>query len=225
MTKELLQIQFDGWTATPRMPFVLSGNAICLPVPTYSILLGIIGCCLGRIVEPEEVKIGFKYQFDAVGSDIETRQRLEFDGKKIKTHSKGSDAYTREFHVLPSLTIWIDRIDWADHFRYPVGTPALGRSQDILWVKPENVKVVEATLVNEATISGCMVPFSPSLKISGQLIQLAEAFRENETVGGGRSATRSRIFMAIPDDNLSKIEMQNLYRVNSDLNIYLHDWR
>ena len=225
MMKQLLQVKFEGWTATPRMPFILSGNAICLSVPTYSILLGIIGCCLGRIVEPEEVEIGFKYEFESIGNDIETRQRLEFDGKKIKNHSKGSDAYTREFHVLPSLTIWIDRLDWEEYFLYPIGTPSLGRSQDILSIKLKDVQQIEVKSVDEANISGCMVPFSSSFKISGQLIQLAEAFRENDSIGSGRSATRSRIFMAIPSDNIAKVKMPNLYQVNDNLNIYLHDWK
>ena len=79
-----LEIKFSGWTATPRMPFVLSGNALCLPVPTYSLLLGMIGCCLGRVVDSKEVKIGFHYSYDTNAADLETRQRLEFDGKKIK---------------------------------------------------------------------------------------------------------------------------------------------
>ena len=72
-----------GWTATPRMPFVLSGNSVCMSVPSYSLLLGLIGCCLGRNVDCTEVKIGFRYSFDSVAKDLETRQRLEFDGKKF----------------------------------------------------------------------------------------------------------------------------------------------
>src|SRR5476649_2941613 len=107
----VLEIQFLGWTATPRLPFVLSGNAICLPTPTYSLLLGIIGCCLGRVVDANEVQIGFYYAYDGSANDLETRQRLEFDVKKIKKHAKGTDAYLREFHVAPRLTIWLSRLD------------------------------------------------------------------------------------------------------------------
>lgn len=102
---KLLEIKFEGWTATPRMPFILSGNSLCLQTPTYSLVLGIIGCCLGRLVESSEVSVGFKYSFDSIGNDLETRQRLEFDGKKIKSHSKGTDAYLREFHIMPHLII------------------------------------------------------------------------------------------------------------------------
>ena len=140
--KTLLEVQFEGWTATPRMPFILSGNAICMATPSYSLLLGIVGCCLGRPVETGEVRLGFRYVFDDTAEDVETRQRLVNDSGKIKAHAKGTDAHTREFHVNPRLTVWLDRLDWEEFFRYPVGAPALGRSQDLLKIKILDEKIV-----------------------------------------------------------------------------------
>jgi len=217
-----LEIQFSGWTATPRMPFILSGNAVCLPVPTYSLLLGVIGCCLGRTVEAHEVSFGFKYSYDSVGIDLETRQRLEFDGKKVKSHAKGKDAYQREFHVSPNLTIWLNRVDWIDFFKNPVGTPVLGRSQDIL--KIDSVEEVNINAISEATISGCMLPFNSSLQIGGQLIQVAESYKENEEVGSGRTPVKTGVFMAIPVDNLRKIKFPNLFQTQEEnpKSFYLH---
>lgn len=222
--ESVLEVQLKGWTATPRMPFVLSGKALCLPVPTYSSLLGLIGCCLGRLVEGKEVQIGFRYVFQSTATDLETRQRLEFDGRKIKTHSKGSDAYVREFHVLPELTLWLDRIDWKDHFKNPIGTPSLGRSQDLL--KIEYVRNVKVKTVDEAELSGCMLPFKPELKIGGQLVQLAEAYQENNEVGSGRKAVRTSIFMAVHSDNKEKVKMHNLYQTVEDgaQYFYLHNF-
>lgn len=218
----VLEIKFGGWTATPRMPFILSGNAICLPVPTYSLLLGVIGCCLGRTVEPNEVSFGFKYSYDSIGLDLETRHRLEFDGKKVKSHAKGTDAYQREFHVSPNLTIWLNRLDWLEYFKSPVGTPALGRSQDIL--KIESVKEINISAVAEATISGCILPFSSKLQIGGQLIQIAESYKENEEVGSGRTPVKTGIFMAIPSDNERKIKYPNLFQTQEEnpKSFYLH---
>ncbi len=220
--EKALEVRLTGWTATPRMPFVLSGNAICLPTPTYSLLLGLVGCCLGRVVEAKEIQIGFNYEFDSVGRDLETRQRLEFDGKKIKGHMKGSDAYNREFHVLPKLTLWIDRIDWENFFLNPIGTPSLGRSQDIL--KIESVQQVKVRTIEEAELPGCMLPFNSNLKISGQLVQLAEAFEEGDSIGSGRKPTKTRIFMAVANDNKAKIKMPNLFQTIEEKpkNFYLH---
>lgn len=223
---KVLEIKFSGWTATPRLPFVLSGNALCMPVPSYSLILGIVGCCLGRIVSPKEVKIGYQYDYDTVAVDIETRRRLQFEGKRIKVHDKGSDAYQREFHVNPRLTVWIDRTDWKEFFDCPIGTPSLGRSQDLLQICEVTIK--EITSVPETELAGCMIPFDPEHIIPGQLIQLAEAFEENETIGSGRMPTRSSMFVAIHPDSDKKIKVirNHLYQIKDDPSIgfYLHSF-
>lgn len=220
----MLEVKFSGWTATPRMPFILSGNAVCMSVPSYSILLGIVGCCLGRQLIPQEVKIGFRYQFDSVAKDMETRQRLEFDGKKVKHHSKGTDAYLREFHVAPQLTLWLDRLDWEDYFCSPIGTPALGRSQDLL--KIESVRQVDVLPTDSAIIAGCMLPFSMNINAGGQLVQLAEAFRESDKIGGGRIPSKTAMYIAIPPDNPSEISIPGLFVTQDDnpVSFYLHQF-
>lgn len=222
---KVLEIKFSGWTATPRLPFVLSGNALCMPVPPYSLVIGIIGCCLGRFVSPQEVKIGYRYDYDTVGVDIETRRRLQFDGKKIKVHDKGSDAYQREFHVNPKLTVWIDRTDWKEYFDNPIGTPALGRSQDLLEIN--EVAVKDVISVSEAGLTGCLIPFNPEYTIPGQLMQLAEAYEENEAIGSGRTPIRSSMFVAIhPGKEKIKVERDHLYQIKDDSSIsfYLHSF-
>jgi CRISPR-associated protein Cas5t len=220
----LLEIQFSGWTATPRMPFVLSGNAVCMHTPSYSLVLGIIGCCLGRIVLSDEVKIGFKYSYDTVAQDMETRQRLEFDGRRVRHHSKGTDAYIREFHVSPRLTVWIDRLDWEHYFRNPIGTSSLGRSQDILTIV--DVSIVEVKKVERGRLGGSLLPFSAELQAGGQLVQLVESYVENEEVGSGRTPRASKVFLSIPYDNSSEIEFNNIYRTQTEnpQTFYLHEF-
>jgi CRISPR-associated protein Cas5t len=224
--KEFLEVKFTGWTATPRLPFVLSGNAICMPTPSYSILLGVIGCCLGRIVEANEVDIGFYYKYDTTENDLETRHRLAFSGK-LKPHAKGTDAYNREFHINPVLTIWINRTDWLEYFKYPIGTPSLGRSQDLLQIQSANIVQVQS--IEKGMISGCMLPFSMDLKVGGQLIQIAEAYQENAEIGTGRTAINSQIFVSIPWDNNSAVECDSLYETDKEKEkdrrqFYLHTW-
>lgn len=223
MTK-LLEIQFSGWTATPRMPFVLSGNALCMHTPSYSIILGIVGCCMGRIVLPEELKIGFKYIYNSVAQDLETRQRLEFKGNKIKSHTKGSDAYLREFHTLPTLTVWIDRTDWMNYFENPVGTPSLGRSQDIL--KIDYVREVDVVQIDKGELAGSMLPFTSDLQVGGQLVQLAESFEENEDIGFGRRPKHSKVFITIPQDNKTEIEFHRMFKTVAEpvQTFYLHEF-
>jgi CRISPR-associated protein Cas5t len=219
---KVLEIEFEGWTATPRMPYILSGNAVCLPVPTYSMLLGVLGCCLGRTVESNEINIGFRYEHDTVGKDLEKRQRLEFDGRRIKAHTKGSDAYSREFHTFPKLKVWINKIDWQSNFDNPVGTPCLGQSQDLLRII--STKVLNIAAVDSAEIYGTLLPFENSSKIAGQLVQLSESFKENEEVGSGRTPTISKVFIAVPHLNKQVIKFPNLYQevANAKSSIYMH---
>lgn len=222
--KEFLEIKMSGWTSTPRLPFVLSGNAVCMATPSYSLLLGVIGCCLGRIVTKEETGIGFHYDFDSTANDLEKRQRLVFDGKKVKKHGKGSDAHLREFHIQPKLTLWLNRLDWEEYFHFPIGTPSLGRSQDLLKIDKKSIRVVSAEQVQQAEISGSMIPFETTAKIGGQLVQIAESFEENDGIGMGRRATKSRIFMSVPSDSKNNIEFRNLYQTESGQSFYFHNW-
>ncbi|AYO58296.1 hypothetical protein CO230_09315 [Chryseobacterium sp. 6424] len=219
---KLLEIQFSGWTATPRLPFILSGNAVCMHTPSYSLVLGIIGCCLGRIVLANEVKLGFKYSYDTIAQDMETRRRLEYDGRKVKTHSKGTDAYIREFHTAPQLTIWIDRLDWKDYFESPVGTPSLGRSQDIL--KIDSVAIIEVEKTERGNMGGSLLPFIAGLQAGGQLVQLAESYLENEEVGSGRIPQASKVFISIPHDNDTEVTYNRIYKTISEkpVTFYLH---
>lgn len=221
---EFLQIKMKGWTATPRMPFIISGNAICLPVPTYSLLLGLIGCCVGRVVDFEEVSIGFRYAFDQMAKDKETRNRLEVarSGKLIP-HSKGKDAYDREFHTRPSLLLWLNRLDWQTYFENPVGTPALGRSQDLLQIS--GTQQVTARPISDGELCGTLVPFRPGDRLPGQIIQCAEAFREKDEIGTGRVSTRSRIFLAIHHDQKVQAKIGNLYQTTDGVQFYLHEWK
>ena len=227
MINEVLEVRLEGWTATPRLPFVVSGNSVCMPVPSYSCILGIIGCCLGRLIEPNEVKLGYHYKFDTTAIDLETRHRLILDGTRIKAHAKGTDAHMREFHTSPYLTIWLNRTDWQEFFDEPIGTPSLGRSQDVLFIKSKSVRRISVESVSSAMIGGTMLPFKSGLQMAGQLVQIAEAYRENDEIGQGRIATKSQIFIAIPSEAKSEVKIPNLFQTTDEnpKAFYLHDFQ
>ena len=102
---KILEIKLSGWTSTPRMPFIISGNALCLPVPPYSTILGVIGCCVGRNIMANEVKVGYRYSYDITAVDLETRGRLKFKNKKIISLDKDTEANKCECHVKSKVRI------------------------------------------------------------------------------------------------------------------------
>jgi CRISPR-associated protein Cas5t len=223
---KVLEIQFSGWTATPRMPFIISGSdkggSVCLHTPTYSCLLGLIGCCLGRVVASSEIQLGFYYEFDSVNKDLENRKRLSNKRNRITPHADGDSVYLLEFHANPLLILWINRTDWKDYFLSPIGTPSLGRSQDILEI--DYVREIEIASVDEGEVSGCMLPFSGELQAGGQLVQLAESFAENEEPGTGRTPQKSKVFLSIPHDNRVMIKYPNLFKTQNAKTFYLHQF-
>lgn len=219
--KRVLQIKCNGWTSSPKMPFILSGNSVCMHTPSYSLILGMLGCCMGRYIKADEVEIGFHYQYDAVSKDTETRHRLQNKQNQIKPHAKGTDAYVREFHSLPKLTIWLNRLDWKEQLQNPIGTPSLGASQDLLNI--QEVKEVEVVEIEKAKVSGTMIPFEIGEKAGGQLVQLAESFEEIGDFGEGRKAVNSKIFISIPHDGLAELRTKNLFEVvDTQQQFYLH---
>lgn len=220
--EQVLQIKCSGWTASPKMPFILSGNSVCMHTPSYSTILGLLGCCLGRYINADEVSIGFFYSIDSVAQDIETRHRLENKNDKIKPHSKGTDAYKREFHTHPKLTIWIDRTDWKEALQNPKGTPSLGASQDIITI--ESVEEIAVDKIEKAKVSGTMIPYGLGKKVAGQLVQLAEAFEETPEVGGGRVPTQSKTFVSVPSDSFAELETDYLFQTRDEnkRQFYLH---
>jgi CRISPR-associated protein Cas5t len=208
---QVLQVKLSGWSATPRMPYILSGNAVCMNNPSYATILGIIGCCMGQNVIPSHFSLGYKYSFDTVSKDLETRHRLEYDGKKLKPNAKGTDAYEREFHVNPLLTIWLSDITFKQYFDNPIGTPCLGQSQDLLHIV--DVSIIEVENIPNGYLSGTMIPFNAANNIAGQLVQLVDYFIENEEVGKGRTPKSSSMYLSIHHENEQDIALDNLYRI------------
>jgi CRISPR-associated protein Cas5t len=72
-----------------------------------------------------------------------------------------------------------------------------------------------------------MLPYDSTMQVAGQLVQLAEAYQENNEIGSGRTPLRTRIFIAIPHDSFSKIQFPNLYSTIDDnpKSFYLHSFQ
>ena len=69
-----------------------------------------------------------------------------------------------------------------------------------------------------------MLPFSGNLQVAGRLVQIAEAFNENDEVGKGRIMTNSRVFLTIPQENEKAISFENLFETETKQHFYLHEW-
>jgi CRISPR-associated Cas5-like protein len=215
-------------TATFRIPLIVSGKSLCAPVPSYATLLGFLGCCAGREVYPEDVRIGFEYYFGedisgtGLGVDIETTHRLEFKNNKLRPHPKGTSIRSYEFHSYPILDLYIDNIDYFKILKKPAGIPTFGRSQDLAWI--ENVELIEVSKVKSGKVGTTLMPF-PQENIGGRMMRLPECFDNKET-GFTREPMNIRLFQIVSAGSL--VNNPNLYHIIDDEDekqaIYLHEW-
>ena len=225
---KLIHATIRGITATFRIPLIVSGTSLCAPVPSYPTLLGFIGCCAGREVYPEEVRIGFEYRFggDAhsagSGVDMETTHRFELKNDRLRPHPKGTSIRFYEFHAHPVLELYLDNPDFFDILTQPAGIPTFGRSQDLAWI--ERVEKVDVERRPSGKVGTTLMPF-PQEDVGGRMLRLPEFF-DNTQTGLTRNPVNIRLFQVVSAGSI--VNNPNLYHVKNDEDnnhvIYLHEW-
>lgn len=216
---KLLHARVRGWTATFRLPLLYSGTGLTAPVPPYSTLLGFIGNLAAREIKPNETRIGYIFRSAGVAIDMETTQRFKLVGNKLRPQERG--IVKRQFHLNPTLDLYLDNLELREVFERPLNTPSLGRSQDLVWI--EEVSVVEAEKIPQGRIRGTLVPF-PQSGASGQILNLPEYFFNDER-GYTRRVGRTSKFVAVNFERPSHIARENVFRVENmrdETAIYLH---
>lgn len=217
---KLLHVRFNAWTATYKVPFINSGTMVSLPVPSYSSVVGLISCCLGRPLLIDETLIAFTYSYNGSGIDLETTKRLEMD-KNILKEKKDDSVTNRAFHVNPQLDIYLSNIDLEDAFKKPRGVPTLGRSQDISWIT--KIELIESVKVEGGKIRPTLIPF-PNETIGGRLIRLCDYYI-NESLSFTREASNMSMYQIVPVTKEGiNIVNDSLYRINDKTNevVYMH---
>ena len=225
---KLIHATIRGISATFRIPLIVSGKSLCAPVPSYSTLLGLIGCCAGREVYPDEVRIGFEYRFGenvsgaGLGVDMETTHRLELKNDRLRPHPKGTSIRYYEFHVYPVLELYLDNMDFFTTLLKPAGIPTFGRSQDLAWI--EKVEKVDVERKPSGKVGATLMPF-PQEDVGGRMLRLPEFFYNNQN-GFTRNPMNIRLFQVVSAESI--VENPNLYHVKTDEDdnhvIYLHEW-
>jgi CRISPR-associated protein Cas5, N-terminal domain len=218
MKKKILHITFEAFTSTFKVPLINTGTMMCAPVPSYSTIVGLISCCLGRFLEKEETNIGFTYSYDGIGNDLERTKRLMFSNGKIKSNPESGIAL-HQFHTNPKLEIYLDNLDLKKHFLNPIGVPTLGRSQDIAWITC--VEEIEVESAEVGAIKPTLIPY-PCNGIGGRIIRYCDYF-ENDDLGYVRTPGKMILYQIVPETpNGIEIRRNNLYKINDSEVIYLH---
>lgn len=218
--------RLEGVTSSVRVPFILSGTQLALPLPPYSTLLGLLSCCAGRPICPSEVRIGMEYRHAGDNVDrTETWCRLSADpGTGRLKANPVTDVGQRGFHAEPVLDLFVVGEEAGRWLSRPVGVPVLGRSQDLM-----TIRLLEECRLEPASagvVRGTWLPFSPTAP-PGRLFRLTEWFSSSQR-GLVRRAVGSLLFTAVEYDAAATVSGDCLYHVEGSepgSAIYLHEWQ
>jgi len=173
LTLHGVHVRLEGLTASFRQPLLISGTQASLPVPAYTNVLGMISACAGRVVSPHEVRVGFEYRYRGQAMDLQRTRRWTLERGRLREHRKGPGLLRRQFHVAPSLDLYVVPAAMSAVFESPVATPRFGRSEDVAWVV--FVRPVSLVPVQRGAIGATLVA-RDAVQSHGLPLTLAEWF-------------------------------------------------
>lgn len=223
-----LHVRLEGLTASFRHPLVISGTQLSTPMPAYSNLLGMMSACAGRVVTPEEGRIGFEFHCRSSDLEIErtVRWQMEKEGR-LRPHSEGQGIRKRQVYWSPRLDLYVANLGLRTAFERPAATPCFGRSQDIAWIKW--VRDVDLHPVSRGALGPTLVPYlQPG--VAGLVVRLPEWF-ENRAMGRLREPGPFGHYQAMlptAGDLRFEVDRYDLFHPSDATGendvIYLHEW-
>jgi len=224
---KILRVHLTAFTASFRMPFSYTGVQVTIPVPSYSNLLGLLGCAIGDLVDTTISNIGFNFYSEGKSTDLERIIRWDsIDPMKPRLNPKGPAIRRREFLLNPSLFLYLTNLELQDNFLFPKGIITLGRSQDVARI--EDVGIFDVVQVNEGSVGGTLIPVTDDDHITeGMFLRLPECI-EYDQEKRTRKFSDSRLFVATDPFNSGINHLRKevgLYKLqDTDEVFYLHEW-
>ena len=184
-----LRVHITGWVSSFRNPLFISGFQPTLPLPPLSALYGLLTAAKGDWVTPHDAAIGFVFQSNGKGIDLETVYEFEETlgpGAKINKRQSGlgssrilyamrmnPNIKQREFLVEPQLYLYTPEMWLKAAFERPRYPLLMGRSSDLATVK--SIDEVELENKAETTYQNTLLPF-PDSQLHGKMLTLPTHF-------------------------------------------------
>ncbi len=193
-----LHIRFEGLSASYPYPFLRTGTVLTLPVPPYSSILGMMSACAGRDILPNGFWLGYEFKSGERRTvDLETTHRMKTDKKGRLRQNPELGIGKREFHIFPSLDLYVSDRNLRAFFDIPVATPRFGRSQDLAWIT--QVAEIDLEPISEGVPCGTLLPY-PDSPI-GQVLPPLVDFYRNDVAGQLRVPGRISRYATLPQQN------------------------
>jgi len=186
---KVLRVHITGWVTSFRNPLFISGFQPTLPLPPLSALYGLLTAANGHWVTPHDAAIGFVFQSNGKGIDLETvyefgqtlspnskinkRQSGSGSSRVLYSMSMNPNIKKREFLVEPQLYLYTPETWLREAFERPRYPLLLGRSSDLATVK--SIAEIELESKPETTYRDTLLPF-PDPQLYGQVQALPTHF-------------------------------------------------
>lgn len=217
---KVYRIKISSWTSSFRYPNIISGYQPTLLVPPISTVLGIINACSGKYLDYKDFKLGYYFDYQIKGEDLETIYQVELSDKGGPKKQMKSNVIKREFLFNNRLFIYLTDESYIKYFEYPYYQILLGRSNDLATI--ESIDTLEMEEIKNAEmIKGQIVPFT-HYRLPGILQALPKYF--TDTIPRNNLGTEA--FSVIPYTTDNFTTPITAYRDNidgKDIDIYFHD--
>ena len=186
---KVLRVHITGWVSSFRNPLFISGFQPTLPLPPLSTLYGLLTAAKGDWVTPHDAAIGFVFQSNGKGTDLETiyeflntlSAKSKINNRQVKRGSSrvvysmlmNPNIKKREFLVDPQLYLYTPDLWLKEAFERPRYPLLLGRSSDLATVN--SIDEIELERKTEAFYCDTLLPF-PDPQIHGKMLSLPTHF-------------------------------------------------
>ena len=210
------KIEISGWTASFRYPNLISGYQPTLEVPPLSTILGLINAAAGKFVTYDNEKIGYYFEFDSTGIDLETIYQMDGNGRTTNNNAK-SNVVRRQFLFNPRLIIYTPNQQIAKYFKQPVYPILLGRMNDLATI--DSISEVELLQIDDTVeIKGQLIPTFP-YHLAGQIQALPEYFTNTFP----RKNLGTKPFSIISYKNgVKAYSLKTFYDEELNVNVFMH---
>jgi CRISPR-associated protein Cas5t len=173
---EVFKIDIRSWTASFRYPNLISGMQPTLEVPPVSTVLGLINAASGRYLKHTNLQLGYYFEYEAEGEDLETIYQISSKDGKPTNNAKSNILY-RKFLFNNFLRIYTSDEDIVQYLSQPYYQLVLGRMNDLATVEKIYPKEQLETIENATKIKGQVIPFS-RFHLPGQIQALPQYFTD-----------------------------------------------
>lgn len=214
------KVEILTWTSSFRYPNILSGYQPTLDVPPISTVLGLINAASGNYREYQNLRLGYFFQYEFKGTDIETIYMIEGNGKGKATNNAKSNIIKREILFNNKLILYLEDEELANKFRHPVFPLLLGRSNDlasVISITPITLELIEKA----SKIKGQLVPFNHNF-LPGQIQALPKYFTDTIPRNSIGTEPYTIIPFSVSDFETNITAFRDITLLKSGVDIYYH---